>query len=243
MVASLLEVLNSHDTRECQTASSMVEPDFGAFQMDAVQAQSKDRFSCVERKQELAVSIKPEQRSDPQPENVGCQSGMVEINGNNIDQSEFCKSQIDQQPQRLLDQPVVSSPPPDQAPPRAFKERPDTPPFRMEEDLDGQLISPLKREIIVDDDSDNYESPPLIKRVRHLKLRKFKKNKKKTKTGKHRAFITDEHKAILEEVWKTTKFPEKDARVEIGQRLGLDQRQVQIWFQNMRSKEKKETPS
>lgn len=65
-------------------------------------------------------------------------------------------------------------------------------------------------------------------------LAKRPRKRKPTKTGKFRAFLTEKHKLVLGQAWLKGMFPSKEEREKIGQELGLDQRQVQIWFQNQR---------
>ena len=55
---------------------------------------------------------------------------------------------------------------------------------------------------------------------------------------RNRSTITMDQKVLLEEVWERTRFPSREERVSLGLRTGMDSRQVQIWFQNMRSKAK-----
>ena len=64
------------------------------------------------------------------------------------------------------------------------------------------------------------------------------RRRKPTKTGKFRAYLTDKHKHVLEKTWHRCKFPGMEERVKLGKQLGLDQRQVQIWFQNQRRNSK-----
>jgi hypothetical protein len=47
-------------------------------------------------------------------------------------------------------------------------------------------------------------------------------------------------KSILSEAWKVTKFPSRQERIALGKLTGQNERQVQIWFQNMRIKVKNE---
>ena len=56
---------------------------------------------------------------------------------------------------------------------------------------------------------------------------------------RHRAVISSEHRLILEEAFQKSHFPNRATRVKLGFKTNLDQRQVQIWFQNQRSKAKK----
>lgn len=58
-------------------------------------------------------------------------------------------------------------------------------------------------------------------------------------SGKTRTRTTTEQLAILEQVCKTTVRPNKETRVRLAKELGMNQRQVQIWFQNKRAKLKK----
>jgi hypothetical protein len=51
--------------------------------------------------------------------------------------------------------------------------------------------------------------------------------------------ISVDQKAVLQESFNISPFPNRNTRIDLGQKVGLDQRQVQIWFQNTRSKEKK----
>ena len=57
---------------------------------------------------------------------------------------------------------------------------------------------------------------------------------------RHRSFITTAQKELLEEVWKRTRFPSTEEKISLGLRTALRPQQVQVWFQNMRSKEKRE---
>jgi len=56
---------------------------------------------------------------------------------------------------------------------------------------------------------------------------------------RHRAVIKADFRVILEEAFTKTEFPNRAERVRLGLLTDLDQRQVQIWFQNQRSKKKK----
>ena len=58
-------------------------------------------------------------------------------------------------------------------------------------------------------------------------------------SAKQRAIISSEHRQILEEAFRKDMFPNKQARMMLGFQTKLDARQVQIWFQNQRSKAKK----
>ena len=56
---------------------------------------------------------------------------------------------------------------------------------------------------------------------------------------RHRAVIKYEFRLILEEAFQVSQFPNRTERSRLGLLTELDQRQVQIWFQNQRSKAKK----
>ena len=56
---------------------------------------------------------------------------------------------------------------------------------------------------------------------------------------RRRGYISPYVKAVLSEAFSINMFPDKDNRVLLGQKTGLDPRQVQIWFQNARSKRKR----
>ena len=101
--------------------------------------------------------------------------------------------------------------------------------FRTPEMLQRVKVEPDASEELID--VEDLEEDESNRRTRR---------RKPTKTGKFRAFLTEKHKHVLEKLWEKTKFPGKEEREKLGQQLGLDQRQVQIWFQNMRSRERKE---
>ena len=63
------------------------------------------------------------------------------------------------------------------------------------------------------------------------------------KSHRNRSSITMSQKVLLEEVWRRTSFPSREERISLAIRTELRPRQVQIWFQNMRSKGKREGPS
>ena len=52
-------------------------------------------------------------------------------------------------------------------------------------------------------------------------------------------FLTDNQRSILTELFAETNFPDMNATREICSVVGLEPKQVQSWFQNMRRKEKK----
>ena len=54
-----------------------------------------------------------------------------------------------------------------------------------------------------------------------------------------RATLTDNQRAVLTETFSAEKFPTRQTRKDLGYSLDLHPRQVQIWFQNARSKFKK----
>ena len=56
---------------------------------------------------------------------------------------------------------------------------------------------------------------------------------------KHRKRTTRAQTKILEEQFKTTDKPDAATRGELSIRLGMTPREVQVWFQNRRAKEKK----
>jgi hypothetical protein len=56
---------------------------------------------------------------------------------------------------------------------------------------------------------------------------------------RRRSTITPDQKAVLAESYRMSPFPDKLTRIGLGLKLGMDQRQVQIWFQNERRKGKK----
>lgn len=56
---------------------------------------------------------------------------------------------------------------------------------------------------------------------------------------KHRKRTTRAQTKILEEQFKTTDKPDAATRSELSVRLGMTPREVQVWFQNRRAKEKK----
>ena len=56
---------------------------------------------------------------------------------------------------------------------------------------------------------------------------------------RHRAIISTEHRLILEAALQKSSFPDRSMRVKLGRLTNLHPRQVQIWFQNQRSKAKK----
>lgn len=56
---------------------------------------------------------------------------------------------------------------------------------------------------------------------------------------KHRKRTTRAQTKILEEQFKTTDKPDAATRGELSVRLGMTPREVQVWFQNRRAKEKK----
>ena len=60
---------------------------------------------------------------------------------------------------------------------------------------------------------------------------------RKGKFIKHK-YLTEKQKIVLKELYDETNFPDLNTRQEIGSSIGLKPRQVQIWFQNMRSKER-----
>ena len=81
------------------------------------------------------------------------------------------------------------------------------------------------------------ETDPLSLQV---KKRVQKKKRKSLKPSpRSRTTITDEQRAILMKAYTRTSFPKNNERRELGLQTKLGPRQVQIWFQNMRSKEKK----
>jgi len=53
-----------------------------------------------------------------------------------------------------------------------------------------------------------------------------------------RSSVTQEMRAILTRSFNISPFPCRMTRINLSKELGMDPRQVQIWFQNMRSKEK-----
>ena len=95
------------------------------------------------------------------------------------------------------------------------------------------LVNPSTNEVVHQITIDKHQ---------HTLTKKVKSESPKC-TRRQRATITPNQKYILEEAWSNTKFPNRQQRNNLGVRTGLDQRQVQIWFQNMRSKEKKDSES
>ena len=61
----------------------------------------------------------------------------------------------------------------------------------------------------------------------------------KSPLKRKRATITKYQRAVLTETFSAEKFPTRQTRKDLGYSLDLHPRQVQIWFQNARSKFKK----
>jgi hypothetical protein len=59
------------------------------------------------------------------------------------------------------------------------------------------------------------------------------------KQKRARVSITDAQRQILEAMYAEKQFPSSAERCMLGKQTGLNPRQVQIWFQNVRSKDKK----
>ncbi|KAJ2753495.1 hypothetical protein IWQ56_006608, partial [Coemansia nantahalensis] len=55
---------------------------------------------------------------------------------------------------------------------------------------------------------------------------------------KHRRRTTKEQLALLEGTFKTTPKPSSEVRKSLAGRLSMTAREVQIWFQNRRAKQK-----
>ncbi|KAI8325114.1 Homeodomain-like protein, partial [Martensiomyces pterosporus] len=55
---------------------------------------------------------------------------------------------------------------------------------------------------------------------------------------KHRRRTTKEQLLILESTFKTSPKPSSDVRKSLAGQLGMSAREVQIWFQNRRAKQK-----
>ncbi|KAL6066379.1 Mix paired-like homeobox [Balamuthia mandrillaris] len=65
--------------------------------------------------------------------------------------------------------------------------------------------------------------------------------KKPSKTGRRRIKTTEAQKEVLEKIYETTKWPDKEMRAYLSEFLQMKpQRRVQVWFQNRRAAEKKE---
>jgi hypothetical protein len=64
--------------------------------------------------------------------------------------------------------------------------------------------------------------------------------KKKTSqsTKRNRATLCSDQKMILEDFYRNKVFPNKRERQELGNKTGLHERQVQIWFQNRRRQDR-----
>ena len=45
--------------------------------------------------------------------------------------------------------------------------------------------------------------------------------------------------AVLEDTFQVDRFPSAEVRAEMGERLGASARQIQVWFQNRRARERK----
>ena len=54
-----------------------------------------------------------------------------------------------------------------------------------------------------------------------------------------RANITESQRCILAAMYSQKQFPSNKERRALGEKTGLNPRQVQVWFQNVRSKDKK----
>ena len=57
---------------------------------------------------------------------------------------------------------------------------------------------------------------------------------------KQRKHYTSDQVRYLELVFETRKYVSIDERIEIARRIGVAERQVKMWFQNRRTKLKKE---
>merc|ERR1719291_1341319 len=51
--------------------------------------------------------------------------------------------------------------------------------------------------------------------------------------------ICREHKLILEEVYRYDKYPSKGMHKRLADEFGVQQRQVQFWFQNRRQRDRR----
>lgn len=58
-------------------------------------------------------------------------------------------------------------------------------------------------------------------------------------SGKSRSRTSTEQLLVLEQICKSTLRPNKETRIKLAKDLNMNQRQVQIWFQNKRAKLKK----
>ena len=52
---------------------------------------------------------------------------------------------------------------------------------------------------------------------------------------------SDDAKALLETIFTADSFPTFSVRSQLAEQLGIDARQVQIWFQNRRQRERLKT--
>lgn len=80
------------------------------------------------------------------------------------------------------------------------------------------------------------ESDPLSLQPQSGQTKKRRKSSKPS--SRNRTTITEGQREILMNVYSRTSFPNNKERRELGIQTGLCARQVQVWFQNMRRKEK-----
>lgn len=66
-----------------------------------------------------------------------------------------------------------------------------------------------------------------------------KQNNRLFANSKTRSRTTTDQLTVLENVCKTTLRPNKETRIKLAHDLNMNQRQIQIWFQNKRAKMKK----
>ena len=62
---------------------------------------------------------------------------------------------------------------------------------------------------------------------------------KKKRERKSRTVFTEDQLKVLESAFKCNKYARRRTRKEISRRAGLDEKQVTVWFQNRRAKDKK----